>query len=58
MKDSSLKRVAYYFGCRGGALADDITRFVELGKSIDEILGTSQWIGVESERRATANDPN
>jgi hypothetical protein len=57
MKDSNLKRVAYYFGCKG-AREDDVARFVELGKRIDEFVGTSKWVGRESERRATASDPN
>ncbi len=58
MKDSNLKRVAYYFGCKGGPLAGDIARFVELGVKIDEIVGSMQWIGSQSERRANADDPN
>lgn len=50
MKGSDLKRVRYYFGCIGGPFKDDFARFVALGATIDEIIGTSRWVGAENER--------
>lgn len=53
MKDSTLKRIRYYFGCEGGRFKDDFARIGELADQIDEIVGTSRWIGLGEERRPT-----
>src|SRR5262249_54230850 len=36
------KSVTHYYGCRGASILEDLTR---LESEIDEIVGTSKWIG-------------
>ncbi len=52
------KKVWYYFGCRGGGtFSEDITRFVALGETMDEILGTARWVSQKPERSRPAQLP-
>jgi len=53
MRNAKLKRVGYDFGCTSDKFKGDIARIIQLGQTIDEIAGTSKWIGPERDRRAS-----
>lgn len=41
-KGPSKKQVSYYYGCRGPDVADQL---IALSEAIDQVTGTSAWIG-------------
>jgi len=43
--------------CAAGATADEIARIAKLADTIDEIAGTSKWIGSEDQRRRLQRKP-